>query len=81
MEDQIFERIESLMRSQGVKTKEMLDYLELHRCTYDNWKAGKSKSYLKYIDKIIFWRKSSKDIFFWRYKSLVCAFCIIYNYM
>ena len=52
MEDMIFQRIESLMRSKGHKTKEMLDYLDLKRCTYDNWKAGKSKSYLKYIDKI-----------------------------
>ena len=52
MEDKIFQRIDCLMKDQGKRMKDLLTYLGLSHSTYDNWKTGKSKSYLKYIEKI-----------------------------
>ena len=52
MGDAIFQRIDQLMKEQGKRIKDLLNYLELPHSTYDNWKTGKSKSYVKHIEKI-----------------------------
>lgn len=50
--DAVFERIERLLEDQGKTQQELLISLGMNRSTYSNWKLGKSKSYLKLVDKI-----------------------------
>ena len=52
MNKSIFMRIDQLMKHQKKKIKDLNDYLGLKQSTYDNWKRGKSESYLKHIDEI-----------------------------
>ena len=52
MPSEVFERIDELMKSCGKKKSELKRFLGFPRSTYDNWRSGKSKSYMKYIDKI-----------------------------
>ena len=52
MNKSIFMRIDQLMKHQNKKIKDLNDYLGLKQSTYDNWKRGKSESYLKHIDRI-----------------------------
>jgi transcriptional regulator with XRE-family HTH domain len=52
MTKSVFERIDSLMKQQGKQQKEMNEYLHLGQRTYDNWKAGKSSTYLQHLDEI-----------------------------
>lgn len=49
---EIFSRIDSLMKSQKKQYKELNDYLNLGKKTYDNWKTGKSSTYLKHLNDI-----------------------------
>lgn len=48
----VFDRIDSLMKSQKKQYKELNEYLNLGKKTYDNWKTGKSSTYLKYLNEI-----------------------------
>ncbi len=50
--DEVFSRIDQLMRSQNKKNQELNEYLGVSRTTYDNWRRGRSRSYSKYIDQI-----------------------------
>ena len=52
MKKAVFERIDSLMNQQGRQHKELIDYLKLGERTYNNWKTGKSSTYLQHIDEI-----------------------------
>ena len=52
MENEVFGRIDKLMKDSGKKKQDLNHFLGLTRSTYDNWKRGKSKSFEKYIDKI-----------------------------
>ncbi len=52
MAEQVFERIERLLKDQGKSQQKFLAALGMNRSTYSNWKLGKSKSYLKHIDEI-----------------------------
>jgi transcriptional regulator with XRE-family HTH domain len=52
MSSEVFERIDHLMMSQRKKIKDLNNYLGLKQSTYDNWRRGKSESFMKHIDKI-----------------------------
>ena len=52
MNTPVFERIDQIMREKKHQNKELLDYLHLGPCTYDNWKNQRSSSYLKYMNEI-----------------------------
>ena len=52
MEKDIFNRIDTLMKQQKKQQKEMNEHLHLGQRTYDNWRAGKSSSYLQHLDEI-----------------------------
>ena len=52
MQDPVFERIEKLLGDREMSQQCLLAKLGTNRSTYSNWKLGKSKSYLKQIDKI-----------------------------
>lgn len=52
MVNEIFKRIDDLMRHKGKQNKELLDYLNIDRNSYNNWKNGKSYSFIKYINEI-----------------------------
>lgn len=51
-EPEIVSRITELLLKQGKTQKELLEYLGLHRNNYTEWKAGRNKSFLMYIDNI-----------------------------
>ena len=48
----VFKRIDKIMKAQRRKNNELNSYLKVNNSTYDNWRRGNSKSYLKYIDEI-----------------------------
>ena len=52
MPNEVLERISSLLLKQGKKQKQLIEYLHLHDQTYNNWKTGKSTSYLKHLVEI-----------------------------
>ena len=52
MNNDIFKRIDELMRQQKKRQRELNQYLGLTHSTYDNWKRGTSESFMKYIEKI-----------------------------
>lgn len=52
MNREIFERIDQLMTAQKKKNKDINDYLGLKQSTYDNWRRGKSTSFMKYLERI-----------------------------
>ena len=61
MINEIFVRIDNLMKHKGKRNKELLDYLGIDRNSYNNWKNGKSYSFIKYLDQIAeFLQVSSK---------------------
>ena len=52
MINEVFDRIDHLMRQQNKKNKDLNEFLGLKKSTYDGWKRGTSKSFMKYIDRI-----------------------------
>ena len=50
--DPIMQRIMDALEKCGLSANELVTELGLGKNTFDNWKFGSSKSYLKYIDKI-----------------------------
>jgi hypothetical protein len=48
----VFERIDNLLTEQGKEQKQLYDYLGVSSQKYFDWKAGRLKSYTKYIGKI-----------------------------
>ena len=51
-EPEVVSRITELLIKQGKTQTEMLEYLGLHRNNFTEWKAGRKRSYLHYIDEI-----------------------------
>ena len=52
MNSDVFGRIDQLMTTQKKKIKDMNDYLGVKQSTYDNWKRGKSESFMKHLERI-----------------------------
>ena len=52
VKEAVFERIDSLMEQQERQHKELHEHLKLGERTYNNWKNGKSSTYLQHIDEI-----------------------------
>lgn len=52
MSRDIFDRIDNIMKRKRKKNIDLINYLGLTRTTYDNWRRGKSESYMDHIDKI-----------------------------
>ena len=50
--DLTLQRIESLMKEQGIQYQEMIEYLGLPRGAFSNWKRGMGKSYYEHIAAI-----------------------------
>jgi len=60
----IINRIISLLEKQNRSPKELTDLLGLDKSTFSAWKNGKSRSYSKYIEKIIeFFNVSPAEFF------------------
>lgn len=51
-EPEIITRIVDLLIEKGKKQQELTDYLGLHCNNFTEWKAGRKRSYLLYIDEI-----------------------------
>ena len=51
-EPEVVSRITVLLIKQGKTQTELLEYLGLHRNNFTEWKAGRKRSYLLYIDEI-----------------------------
>ena len=51
-EPEVVSRITDLLIKQGKTQTELLEYLGLHRNNFTEWKAGRKRSYLLYIDEI-----------------------------
>lgn len=51
-EPEIVSRITEMLMKQGKTQKSLLEHLGLHRNNYSEWKAGRNKSFLLYIDEI-----------------------------
>ncbi len=51
-EPEIVSQITELLMQQGKTQKGLLEHLGLHRNNYSEWKAGRNKSFLLYIDEI-----------------------------
>lgn len=52
MNREVFDRIDNIMKRKRKKNIDLVNYLGLTRTTYDNWRRGKSESYMDHIDKI-----------------------------
>ena len=52
MSRDVFDRIDNIMKRKRKKNIDLINYLGLTRTTYDNWRRGKSESYMDHIDKI-----------------------------
>lgn len=51
-EPEIVSRITDLLISQGKSQKELVESLGLHKNNFTEWKSGRKRSYLLYIDEI-----------------------------
>ena len=51
-EPEVVSRITELLIKQGKTQTELLEFLGLHRNNFTEWKAGRKRSYLLYIDEI-----------------------------
>ena len=51
-DEEIFRRIDDLLKQNHKQQKELIEYLGLARGTYTNWARRKSTSYLSYIEDI-----------------------------
>lgn len=49
---EVFERILQLLQEQEKEQKQLYEYLGVSSQKYFDWKAGRIKSYTKYLDKI-----------------------------
>lgn len=48
----VLNRIIELLERNGRNQKELMDYLGIKKSAFTDWKAGKSRSYLKYASEI-----------------------------
>jgi transcriptional regulator with XRE-family HTH domain len=55
------DRILKLIAEEGVNQKILCDAVGLNKTAFSDWKSGKSKSYVKYIDEIADFFKVSAD--------------------
>ena len=51
-ENQVMQRITEMLIQSGKTQKELTDYLGVTKCTYSDWKSGRTNSYMRYVDKI-----------------------------
>ena len=51
-ENQILTRIMNMMEVKGLRQKDLADFLGLSMSSLTQWKTGKSRSYMKYLDQI-----------------------------
>lgn len=49
---ELIDRIINLLNEKGAEQKDLAEYLGVHPQLITEWKAGRTKSYKKYIDKI-----------------------------
>lgn len=49
---ELIDRIINLLKEKGAEQKDLAEYLGVHPQLITEWKAGRTKSYKKYIDKI-----------------------------
>ena len=49
---EVLDKILQLLKSKGIKQKELSDYLSLSPNIFTEWKAGRNKSYKKYLPQI-----------------------------
>lgn len=60
----IIDKIVKLLNEQGVQQKELTSFLGIREAAFSEWKSGKSKSYMKLIDKIAEFFKVSPNYFY-----------------
>ncbi len=58
---EIIDRIVMLLNEKGVEQKALAEYLGVHPQVITEWKGGRKKSYMKYIDKIAAFFEVSTD--------------------
>ena len=51
-EPEVISRITDLLIEQGKSQKELTEHLGLHKNNFTEWKSGRKRSYLLYIDEI-----------------------------
>lgn len=51
-EPEVVARMTEMLIHKGLTQKDLLEYLGLHPNNYSEWKAGRKRSYLLYIDEI-----------------------------
>ena len=51
-EPEVISRITDLLIKQGKSQKELTEHLGLHKNNFTEWKSGRKRSYLLYIDEI-----------------------------
>ena len=47
-----FDKIDTLLKQQGKKQKELCDFLGIEKNRYTDWKAGRTQSYNKHLNEI-----------------------------
>lgn len=58
---EIIDRIVMLLNEKGVEQKALAEYLGVHPQVITEWKGGRKKSYMRYIDKIAAFFEVSTD--------------------
>lgn len=71
MEYEVFTKIDEMMKAKGKKHQDLLAYLGLTKSTYDNWRKGTSKSYMKYIDRICEYLNIEREYLIGDIKNLI----------
>ena len=65
VEEQVFDRIDLLLKEQGQTQQKLIATLGLNKGTYTNWKRRRSKSYMDHIEGIAaFFRVSPSYLFY-----------------
>lgn len=60
----VLNKISQLINEKSCTQKDLTDYLGLEKTTFSSWKSGKSKSYMKHIDRIAEFFKVSPNYFY-----------------
>lgn len=59
--EEVLQRISLELEKQGKTQAQLVDFLELPRGTYTNWKAGRSRSYCEHIGEIALYLQVSPE--------------------
>lgn len=60
-QDPVFLRIDSLLKEQGKKQKDLLEFLDIRKTSYSEWKSGTSKTYLSRLNDISTYLNTTPD--------------------